>query len=393
MSTKRPPVEPLSRPAWDRVEAGVFARLDRGEHLIPSIDRSPAFMHTRRWALAGALAAAASVALWWQLGSGDELAAVAGQTEQVAPHPAAVARHEARIVTSDAPTETTLGESVLTLAAHSDVSVAGSDAEGWLVRLDAGRVDCEVAPRHGRPPFVVQGGETRVTVVGTRFRVARRGDESRVGVTQGHVQVDSGSTHVLLGPGENWPSSDIGNDIGNDIGSDPSSDPKADLDPDPSTVPNDDPSGDPSRDPGTDPSDDQAGESHDPAIGPRSVPGLAPALEPNRIEPVEEPMGRRAEPRRTRNRSAYVVATRAQQRFERAARLEAKDPAAALALYQQLGRGKGPWAANALYAQARLELERGRPQLAEPLLRRYLERYPKGLNSADVRKLLTHMEE
>jgi hypothetical protein len=89
-----------------------------------------------------------------------------------------------------------------------------------------------------------------------------------------------------------------------------------------------------------------------------------------------------------RGKSAYVVAPRAQQRFERAARLEAKDPAAALSIYAQLARGNGPWAANALYAQARLELERGRPQRAEPLFLRYLDRYPQGLNAADVRKQL-----
>jgi hypothetical protein len=335
MSTKRPPVEPLSRPAWDRIEAGVFARLDRGEHRMASIDRSPTFLQAGRWAMAGALAAAASVALWLQLGSSDltpEAAPLAQETVQVAPSPAPVARHESRIVTTEAPTQTTLGEAVLTLAAHSDVSVAGSDAEGWLVRLDAGQVDCKVAPRHGRPPFVVQGGETRVTVVGTRFKVARHGDESRVGVTEGHVQVDSGATHVLLGPGENWPSGE--------------------------------------------PSDGGVEETSD-----------APSLEPTLTEPTG-----RAERRSTRGRSPYVVATRAQQRFERAARLEAKDPAAALVLYQQLAQGKGPWAANALYAEARLQLERGRPQLARPLLRRYLERYPQGLNTADVRKLLGQID-
>jgi hypothetical protein len=32
-SARLPPIEPLSRPAWDRVEAGVFERMNRGEHL------------------------------------------------------------------------------------------------------------------------------------------------------------------------------------------------------------------------------------------------------------------------------------------------------------------------------------------------------------------------
>jgi FecR protein len=347
MSLKRPPVEPLSRPAWDRVEAGVFARLDRGEHLLPSADPdAPSFGQSsfgqpfgqrsfghasigpaRRWALAGALAAAASLALFWRFGSSHDEAAPSTDRAPVAAVSAPAApRHEARIVSTDAPTETTLGEAAITLAAHSDVGVAGSDAEGWLVRLDAGQVDCKVAPRRGRPPFVVQAGETKVSVVGTRFTVTRSGSAARVSVSEGHVQVDSGSAHVLLGPGESWP----------------------------------------------------------------SEPEAAPAIAPIEPQPSDEPQ--RAEPARGK-RSSYVVAPRAQQRFERAARLEAKDPKAALSIYQQLARGKGPWAANALYAQARLELERGRPQRAEPLLRRYLERHPQGMNAGDVRKLLTQIEQ
>jgi hypothetical protein len=340
MSSKRPPVEPLSRPAWDRVEAGVFARLDRGEHLLPSVDHdAPTFGHApfglaaigpaRRWALAGALAAAASLALFWRFGPAHDEAAQNLDVAQTAPTaiaaPAAP-RHEARIVSTDAPTETTLGEAVITLAAHSDVAVAGSDADGWLVRLDAGQVDCEVAPRRGRPPFVVQAGEAKVSVVGTRFTVTREGSAARVSVSEGQVQVDSGSAHVLLGPGDSWP-----------------------------------------------------GELE-------ATPDIAP------VEPEQADEPARAEPVRGK-RAAYVVTPRAQQRFERAARLEAKDPKAALSIYQQLARGKGPWAANALYAQARLELERGRPQRAEPLLRRYLERHPQGMNAADVRKLLAQIEQ
>jgi hypothetical protein len=161
--------------------------------------------------------------------------------------------------------------------------------------------------------------------VGTRFTVTRDGAAARVSVSEGRVQVDSGSAHTLLGPGQSWP-------------------------------------------------DD---------------PELAPAAEPAEPEPASEPES--AEPARGK-RAAHVVAPRAQQRFERAARLEAKDPAAALAIYQQLARGKGPWAANALYAQARLELERGRPARAEPLLRRYLERHPQGMNAADVRQLLEQQQ-
>jgi hypothetical protein len=320
MSTKRPPVEPLSRPAWDRVEAGVFARLDRGEHLIANVKAVPTPIHARRWLMAGAFAAAASLALWWRVDAIDEPAPLAQLAQPAAP---AVARHEARIVSTDAPTETTLGEARITLAAHSDVSVAGSDAEGWLVRLATGEVDCTVAPRQGRPPFVVQAGLTKVSVVGTRFTVARTGAGARVDVTEGHVQVDSAEGHVLLGPGDSWPKAE----------------PEA----------------------------------------PAEVEPEAPAD----IDELDD---------QPRGKSSSLSPSRAQQRFERAARLEAKNPAAALGIYQQLSRGKGPWAANALYAQARLELERGRPERAKSLLGRYLERHPRGLNAADVRNLLDRIE-
>ena len=84
----------------------------------------------------------------------------------------------------------------------------------------------------------------------------------------------------------------------------------------------------------------------------------------------------------------YFLALVEEGSFNRAARLESKNPRAALAIYRDLARGKGPWAANALYAQARLELELGHSERAKRLLERYLERHPRGLNAPDVRELL-----
>jgi ferric-dicitrate binding protein FerR (iron transport regulator) len=338
MSSQRPPVEPLSRPAWERVEAGLFARLDRGEHLLPPehelghgrpVDEAPARGARRHlWWLAGAFAAAACIAVWLSVGAGGGVTAVVSPGASVeAPAPAAL--HEARIATTDAPTETTLGESVVVLAAHSEVNVAGSDAAGWRVRLETGQVDCQVAPRHGRPPFVVQAGATQVTVVGTRFSVARRGDTATVNVTEGKVQVDAGESHVLLGPGESW------------------SKPEA------SAVASD-------------------------AVSANGEAALEPPGADGDDAELAAPRGKAAPP--------------AQQRFNRAARLESKNPRAAIAIYRDLARGKGPWAANALYAQARLELELGHTERAEKLLRRYLERHPRGLNAADVRALLERAE-
>jgi hypothetical protein len=167
---------------------------------------------------------------------------------------------------------------------------------------------------------VVQAGATRVTVVGTRFSVQRAGAETRVSVTEGRVQVDSGGEHLLLGPGESWPKP-----------------------------------------------------------GPSAAPPEPAEVE---AEPIE------AEPPAAHSKAR----AHAQQRFDRAARLESKDPRAALAIYHSLARGRGPWAANALYAEARLELELDHPKRAERLLRRYLSRHPRGLNAPDVRKLLERIE-
>jgi hypothetical protein len=77
--------------------------------------------------------------------------------------------------------------------------------------------------------------------------------------------------------------------------------------------------------------------------------------------------------------------------YERAARMEASRPQAALAIYDQLAAGRGPWAANALFAQARLELELGHRERARRLLASYLARHPGGANAEDARQLLDRL--
>jgi hypothetical protein len=320
----KPPVEPLSRAAWDRVEARVFERLDRGEHHVADTAEVPHRLPARLWAGA-AIAAAAAIVLFWLGQSSAPLPNVPVAPAEVATR--TIPTDTAHIATTDAPTRTTIGEATLTLGARSEVHVAGSDASGWLVRLDRGEVDCEVAPRHGRPPFVVQAGETRVTVVGTRFTVLREGLQARVQVREGRVHVESGAHDVMLAPGESWPS-------------------------DPPAISSDDLPEVPAR-------------AFDPPSAPAKARGR-PAQLLRRAAPVSEPG----------------------ERFEQAARLEASDPEAAIAVYRKLAAGQGPWAANGLYAEARLEFERGRPQRAATLLRRYLSRYRDGSNVEDVEALL-----
>lgn len=74
--------------------------------------------------------------------------------------------------------------------------------------------------------------------------------------------------------------------------------------------------------------------------------------------------------------------------YEKAAALEATDPPAALAEYRAISRGKGPWAANALYAAGRLAAELGDEISAAAYLRAYLDRFPGGANAADAKALL-----
>jgi len=77
--------------------------------------------------------------------------------------------------------------------------------------------------------------------------------------------------------------------------------------------------------------------------------------------------------------------------YDRLAALEARSPDAALKGYMLLGRGNSRWAAPALYAAARLAVDRRDPR-AETFLGIYLQRFPDGANAADARKLLGRLK-
>ncbi len=86
--------------------------------------------------------------------------------------------------------------------------------------------------------------------------------------------------------------------------------------------------------------------------------------------------------------SAKAAQPDARTLFEQAAQVEQAAPSKAIHLYKRAARGKGPWAANALFAQARLTISEGKSAAGKKLLRRYLERYPKGPNAADASELI-----
>lgn len=94
--------------------------------------------------------------------------------------------------------------SQLTLGAASAAEVAYTRAERRVV-LRRGEAAFEVVRDHDRP-FVVDAGDVRVTVLGTRFAVARLVGRTRVCVDHGRVEVETGPfwrrQRLLLQDGE-----------------------------------------------------------------------------------------------------------------------------------------------------------------------------------------------
>ncbi|HVV81766.1 MAG TPA: hypothetical protein VHE35_01760 [Kofleriaceae bacterium] len=78
-------------------------------------------------------------------------------------------------------------------------------------------------------------------------------------------------------------------------------------------------------------------------------------------------------------------------RYDAIAALEPTDPGAALRAYKQLAAGDGPWAANALYAAARLALGQGDRDDARAFAAAYLKRFPRGANARDAQALLDRL--
>lgn len=308
-------VEPLTPSRWSKVDAGLFAELDRERDEAPTPPRAVPFARRRAVVVAAAGFAAAAA-----------FAAVAGRTLfQGAPPMEA-----SRIVTGASPSHVALGASSLEVGPESAVVASGDDERGRLVVLEKGTVDCEVAERKGRPPFVVLAGDVRVRVVGTRFVVERAPEGVRVRVNHGTVEVLRGGVGTLLHDGERW-------------------------------------------------SEPRPAEVVTPSAPP---PSAAPEVPTAKPEPSAKPARPTVAP------SAPHDPASDQKAFERAASLEVRDPEAALATYRRLGGASGPWAAPALFAAGRLAADRGRSAEARALLGDYLRRFPGGSNAADARKLL-----
>jgi hypothetical protein len=309
-------LEPLSEARWARVERAVLDAGITGVSEESQGVREPA----PRWrpapgllVLAGALAAIAGGFAWRVL--------------LPEPHGGAT-----RVETAANGSRVEFGESTIDVGPTSEVRLAGDDAHGVVVTLDKGRVECDVTPRHGRPPFLVEAGSVEVRVIGTHFVVSRSAEGIGVDVERGQVEVTANGQQTLLGPGAHWPAA-------------------------PELLPQAAP----------------AGSSAAPAT-PAPLGHAAPVEAHGALPP-----------------SHGVSSLSPRDQYEAASRLEAEQPTAAIALYRELAHQGGPWGANALFAAGRLETDRGDQDEARRLLREYLVRYPAGPNASDARQLLDRL--
>ena len=308
----KPEVEPLDARRWDRIEGELFAKLETES--APPREAAPGRVRPMAILVAGsAIAAAVALGLFAR------------------PSAPVGASGPSRFVTQGGASHVDLTGAALDLGPESAVVVSGDDEHGMVLVLDRGSVGCEVSPRHGRPPFIVQAGEVSVKVVGTHFTVRRAGDSASVEVDKGVVEVTARGQVAVVRLGERWPAVAT-----------PASGPA-------------------------------------PIEAERAPDGPAPASVPAPIAPAAT--------------TAKVVPSGAktptpQELYAAATELEARRPEQAVAIYRELARGDGPWAANALFAEGRLAVDRGRRAEARQLLTEYLRRFPRGANAEDARQLL-----
>jgi|JI10StandDraft_1071094.scaffolds.fasta_scaffold08782_12 hypothetical protein len=346
-----PPVDELSDIAWARVERRLWTELDRAP---VAARRAPV---RRRWPwLAAAAMAAAMVAV---------VAAVAWPTSSPRHHESV-----SRVATGAAPTEVSFGDAAITLAPSSAVLMQGQADRGVAIVLERGSATFAVAPRAGRPPFTVLAGAVQVRVIGTRFTVSRSGDDARVDVAHGEVEVVAWGRREVLLAGASWSSDGVREAaVGRSAPvANPDAAAAAHFSPPAPAAPVD----------------------RAPPTGPEPSPVRPPPPAPSPIDPAAPTgPGRDGSPAlapSAADPAAPVASSRA--RFEAATALEVRDPAAALRAYRALAAGTDAWAANALYAAARLSFARGDRDLAARFAGAYLRRFPAGANAADARTLL-----
>jgi hypothetical protein len=315
-------VEPLSEARWARVERAVLdAKLD----VNPTTETAP--REPKGWRMAAGVLVLAGA-----------LAAISGALAWRALLPEA-SENATRVETAANGSRVEFGESTIDVGPTSAVRLAGDDAHGIVVTLDRGRVECDVAPRLGRPPFAVEAGSVEVRVIGTHFAVSRAGTAVSVDVQRGQVEVVSGGEVALVAAGAHWP-------------------------PAPAPLPE----------------------------PPPATTASSTAAVPSAPADAHEPPSGHAAPVDSHPAGSRVQNSLSpREQYDTASRLEAQQPDAALAIYRDLARRGGAWGENALFAAGRLEVDRGAVDEARALLRDYLAKYPAGPNANDARQLLDRL--
>lgn len=336
LSPLKVPVEALSEQRWARLERSLFAR-HQSELLAANTE--PTLTSQRRLPLYALLAGAAlALVLAIVLVRG---AFQGSETPLQSP---------SRIATGSVASHLALAGLSLDVRPESAVVVGAETSQGLLIVVDRGGIACEVAPRAAGAPLIVQAGAARVRVVGTRFTVSRNGESARVEVEHGVVEVSESGRTWRVGAGQTW----------------------------------------------------FAPVTALPAVPTPELPLPTPEAS---APPVS---GNRGSSSRARSAAPYVrpdtAATRqgdnhpppvtppSQATFEDAARLEAREPGRAAALYQSLEGGHDFWAQNALYAHGRLEAARGNAAMGRRLLTQYLAAFPRGTNADDARAVVGRLK-
>ena len=318
------PLDPPSEQDWRDIERAVFAELDSTPQ--PLSPSEPA----NEGAPPGRLA---SRVRWLAAATGGVAAAAAAAwmlltwTPHASPDAATT-----RVTTGAEASQVSLGDVRMDVEPHSRLVALGGEDRGWVVALEDGAAGFAVPPREARPRFVVEAGDVRVEGVGTRFRVDRDAQRVCVEVSRGLVRVTHADATEILSADSSWCSSTR-------------------------------------REPNSTPA---AARIESASASPSAHLDVPP-------EPAIEPSD-------TAGDGSGGLSSR--DLFEAASRLEVDDPPRAIRLYRTAARRRGPWSAASLFAEARLELERGRTSRSHRLLRRYLRLYPNGTNAEAARTLL-----
>jgi hypothetical protein len=363
----RLPAPRLPERSRARIERAVFAALDADE-AAGSATRTTESRQAPAWRARRGL---------WVAGAAGGLAVAAVTLLLVtrAPAPSRAAEVIAMRVGGTGTEHVRLTGATIDLDPGGAAVVTGADDRGYVVVLERGRAHFTVEPRSERAPFVVQAGPVRVEVVGTRFEVERVDDRATVIVAQGTVRVLTPEGAVAVPAGGRWPSDGAAaGATGADGGAADTDDHQSPVDDGVIEIEPGDVKGEGADRSETAPAESSPRSTRPRRLTPSKVIGAGPA---DRERPSTKDLGRTG-----------GAPADARARYEQAAALEARDPEQALREYRAVAAGTGPWAAHALFAAARLELDRGHVAAGRALLEAYAERFPQGPNRDDVRLLL-----